>query len=458
MTQHDIKIKNKPAQPELLMPAGNLQKLKFAIAYGADAVYAGVPVFSLRARENGFKMDSIQAAIEFTHQQGKKIYLTMNIYAHNRKVDKFMEMFQAMRELQPDGFIMTDPGVIQLSLQAYPETVIHLSTQANATNWATIKFWRDLGVRRIILPRELTIEEIADIHARVPDIELESFVHGAICIAYSGRCLISNYLNLRDANQGTCTNSCRWEYQLAVDKQSLVATEQLPENSSDYQPLAGEYRLKEATPPERRYADAEYDIDEDEHGTYIMNSKDLCAIELLSDLRDAGVCSFKVEGRNKSLYYAAITTRAYRRAIDDMVANRPFDPANFMELVSTSNRTFTTGFLRRNPGFSAINYNDGDSLATTHQFAGVVIDYNPANGLATIIAKNRLSVGDELEWIHPSQTAFATIEFISKSNGESVTEAHGGLEYQIPTPFAPNEFTLIRQALPTRATTDERKI
>ncbi|MBN2013119.1 U32 family peptidase C-terminal domain-containing protein [candidate division KSB1 bacterium] len=445
-------------RPELLMPAGNFQKLKFAIAYGADAVYAGVPVFSLRARENGFKRDAIRAAIEYTHKQGKQIYLTMNIYAHNRKVDKFMEMFHEMADMQPDGFIMTDPGLIQLSLQARPETVIHLSTQANATNWATVKFWRDLGVRRIILPRELTIEEIADTRSRVPDIELESFVHGAICISYSGRCLISNYLNLRDANQGTCTNSCRWQYQLAVEQGSLLDTENLPENGEVYKPLQENYRLKEANPHEGRYADAEYEIDEDEHGTYIMNSKDLCAIELLSELRAAGVCSFKVEGRNKSLYYAAITARAYRRAIDDLIAGRSFDSNNFKELASTSNRTFTSGFLKRNPRHTAINYDDGDSLPTTHRFAGIVIDYNPSTGRATVIVKNRLQLGDTVEWIHPHQNVTITIDAISKSNGESVTEAHGGLEYQIPSPFEPDEYTLLRQPLAMNTTIAERTL
>lgn len=433
--------------PELLAPAGNFSKLKFAIAYGADAVYAGVPVFSLRARENGFKRADVAAAIDYCHQRKRRIYLTMNIYAHNRKVDRFMEMFREMADLQPDGFIMTDPGLIHLALKSRPDTVIHLSTQANATNWATIQFWRNLGVRRIILPRELTLDEIAEIHEQVPDVELEAFVHGAICIAYSGRCLISNYLNYRDANQGTCTNSCRWQYQLAVEKGSLLEAEQLLPEDDSYELLPDRYVLKEAAPPERRQSNAHYRIDEDEYGTYIMNSKDLCAIELLPAMRKAGVCSFKIEGRNKSLYYAAVTTRAYRQAIDNMMAAKPFDRQLFMELASTSNRTFTTGFLRRNPKHLAINYDDGDSLPSTHRFAGVVTDYHPSTGLATVVVKNRLKIGDVVEWIQPQRTVRATIEKLLDEKGHEVTTAHGGLTYQCEAPFEPDEFTLLRQPL-----------
>jgi putative protease len=220
---------------ELLMPAGSLEKLKYAFHYGADAVYAGVPIFSLRARENDFNKQQIKEAIEYSHSLGKKIYLTMNIFAHNSKVDRFLDSFCEMAALGPDAFIMSDVGLINKAMKLRPNMPIHLSTQANVTNWTAVEYWRDLGVRRVILSRELSLKEIALMSQKVPDIELESFVHGAICIAYSGRCLISNYINHRDANQGTCTNSCRWDYSLAVDKGSLVEAEkERPNGKKEY--------------------------------------------------------------------------------------------------------------------------------------------------------------------------------------------------------------------------------
>ena len=433
--------------PELLMPAGNFEKLKFAFKYGADAVYAGVPIFSLRARENDFTKDTIKEAIEYTHKLGKRIYLTMNIYAHNRKVDRFLDAFLEMADLGPDGFIMTDPGLIHKSLKARPNSVIHLSTQANSTNWATVEFWRDLGLKRIILPRELTIAEMAMIHDKVPDIELEAFVHGAVCIAYSGRCLISNYLNHRDANQGTCTNSCRWQYSLAVDKQSLLDAEKDFVNDEEYHPLVANYTLSEMEESEKRFVKEQFEIDEDQHGTYIMNSKDLCAVELLKELNDAGISSFKVEGRSKSIYYVATTARAYRRATDDLLAERPFNPDNLRELVSTSNRTLITGFMRKNPKEYAINYEDGTSQPLTHRFAGMVQNYNPRSGIVDLNFKNKVQLGDTLEWITPDKTVSQKVEYLAKPTGERVDVAHGGLLYQTTAPFEPDEFTLVRLVL-----------
>jgi len=217
-------MKNKNI-PELLSPAGNFQKLKYAFAYGADAVYAGVPKFSLRTRENDFNEKSLQSGIEYAHELNKKIYLTLNIFAHNTKINSFLKELEKVIQWHPDGLIMADPGLVNIALKKYPEIPIHLSTQANVTNWTTVMFWRDLGVKRIILSRELSIKEIREIHENVPDIELECFVHGAICIAYSGRCLITNYMNHRDANQGTCTNSCRWQYTVEEDTGSLLEHE-----------------------------------------------------------------------------------------------------------------------------------------------------------------------------------------------------------------------------------------
>ena len=353
--------------PELLMPAGDLEKLKFAFAYGADAVYAGVPIFSLRARENGFNSETIAKGIEYAHSLGKRLYLTMNIYPHNNKIDGFLDSFCKMYDLNPDGFIMSDVGVIKKALELRPDAVIHLSTQANACNWATVEFWKNIGVKRIILSRELSIKEIAEIREHVPDIELEAFVHGAICISYSGRCLISNYLNFRDSNQGTCTNSCRWHYKLGLERKSIKDVEnELARFDQDsyYSPLTADYYVKEEKREEERFP-----IDEDEHGTYLMNSKDLCAIEFLPELQNAGVCSFKVEGRTKSIYYLAITTRAYRRAIDDLINGKPFNKDNLLELYATSNRTLTCGFLARPPREYGENFCDGESLPLTHKFA-----------------------------------------------------------------------------------------
>ncbi len=440
-------MNHKFSSPELLMPAGNFEKLKFAFAYGADAVYAGVPVFSLRARENGFNKETIRQAIEYSHKLEKQIYLTMNIYAHNIKIERFLDSFCEMSDLGPDAFIMTDPGLINKALKLRPDSVIHLSTQANATNWATIEFWRDIGVKRIILPRELSIQEMATITEKVPGIELEAFVHGAICIAYSGRCLISNYINHRDANQGTCTNSCRWEYSLSVDKGSLRASEVSYSAKTDYQPLVGKYNISEAGKAEATFIKEQFEIDEDEHGTYLMNSKDLCAVELLKDLHDAGICSFKVEGRSKSIYYVSIVARAYRRSIDDLIAGKPFNPDNLRELVSTSNRTMMTGFMKKRPNEYGENFEDGASLPLTHRFGGVVREYDAATGTALVDFKNRVEVGETLEWVTPAKTEEMTLESIETLRGESTTVGHGGMQYHIPVPFEPDPFTLIRQKI-----------
>jgi putative protease len=429
------------------MPAGNFEKLRYAFAYGADAVYAGVPVFSLRARENDFNKNTIADAIQYSRERGRKIYLTMNIYAHNIKVERFLDTFSELADMQPDGFIMTDVGLIHKALKLRPDTIVHLSTQANATNWTAVEFWRDLGVKRIILPRELSIREIHTIHRKVPDIELEAFVHGAICIAYSGRCLISNYLNHRDANQGTCTNSCRWEYAMSVDKGSLVDSESGKPERDDYQPLTGNYNLIEPSRAEQNYLDARFEIDEDEYGTYLMNSKDLCAVELLQELSEAGVVSFKVEGRSKSIYYLSVVTRAYRRAIDDIAAGRPFDTDNLKELVSTSNRTMMTGFFKKRPDEYGENFEDGDSLPLTHRFAGVVHDYSPESGRALVDVKNRFETGDVLEWITPDRTIALPVTEIVKQDGAAVDVAHAGLRYQLPVPFIPDDYTIIRQVL-----------
>jgi U32 family peptidase len=436
-------MSNQYTAPELLMPAGDIEKLKYAFAYGADAVYAGVPMFSLRARENSFTLDSIAESISYAHSSGKRIYLTMNIYAHNSKINTFLDVFCRLADLGPDGFIMSDVGLIAKTLKLRPGTAIHLSTQANATNWTAVEFYRDLGLRRIILCRELSLKEIAVIHEKVPDIELEAFVHGAICVAYSGRCLISNYLNYRDANQGTCANSCRWQYRLMREKESITEVEQAQiSGQTSYVPLTGGYCVTEAKRPGERFA-----IDEDEHGTYLMNSKDLCAIEILKEMRDAGVCSFKVEGRTKSVYYIATIARAYRRAIDDLAAGKPFNKANLRDVMSTSSRTLMTGFYLRRPQECGENFDDGDSLPLTHRFAGIVKEYDETNNLAWVETKGKIERGDVLEWITPTETVPATVQWLLDKDGLETNAVSGGLGCFISSPVGVNGVALLRKQI-----------
>ena len=266
------------------MPAGSLEKMNWAFRYGADAVYAGVPLLSLRARENEFNLADLQAGIEKARTEGKKFYLTANIFARNLKLKSFRIQLDAWARLKPDAMIMSDPGLISIAKEQHPDIPIHLSVQANCMNWESVRFWQKIGVSRVILSRELRLNEIKEIRDRVPDIELEAFVHGSICIAYSGRCLLSHYMSYRDANQGVCDNSCRYPYRLFAGDTDLKT----------------EFFLQDLRAPDELYP-----IEEDSHGTYIMNSKDLCLIEHLKEIKEAGVCSFKVEGRTKSEFYAA---------------------------------------------------------------------------------------------------------------------------------------------------------
>lgn len=435
------------ATPEILSPAGDMEKLKTALAFGADAVYAGIPKFSLRTRETGFTADNIAEAVEYTHRQGKKIYLTLNIFPHNLKVDAFLRELDTVVPLGPDALIMADPGMIALTRRRYPDMPVHLSTQANTVNWATAAFWRDLGVRRIILSRELRLEEIAEMHEKVPDIELEAFVHGAICIAYSGRCLISNYLHFRDANQGTCTNSCRWQYKLAYERGSLLDVEREQTTFEYGAPPPEGFYVQESYRPEERFP-----LTEDEHGTYLMNAKDLCAVELIPQLLDSGAVSLKIEGRTKSAYYTAVTARAYRRALDDHLAGCPFDPGNLRDLMRLSNRTYTSGFYTRNPRQYGENFEDGYSAGTGAPVVGVVRDFDPASSLALIEVKNRFASGDRLTLITPERDIPLTVAEIRDTEGRQKDAAHGGAENVcIPLPEDPGAYAFLRREPGTRA-------
>lgn len=396
--------------PELLAPAGDPEKLRYALAYGADAVYAGVPKFSLRARENGFKDASLKEAIETTHKLGKKIYITANILPQNRKVDSFKKSLAFYAEAAPDGFIMSDPGLVGFALKEFPQIPIHLSVQTNTMNWSSVEFWYDLGVKRVILSRELSLEEIHEIHERVPGMELEAFVHGSICIAYSGRCLLSNYFNHRDANQGTCTNSCRWEYNVHQEGGS----------PSSRNPLNGDYFIEETGRPGEMMP-----IDEDEHGTYIMNSKDLRAIEFLKELRDAGVISFKIEGRSKSIYYLSRVTNAYREAVDDLTRNQSFNPELLEEVNKTANRGFTSAFFISKSNRDTETFDSPRGADPSQVFGGQVLDLR-ADGMMEVEIKNRMEVGDEVEYFSPKGQYRFRIKAMQDKKGAAISAAHGG--------------------------------
>lgn len=332
-----------PFRPELLSPAGTLKSMRYAFAYGADAVYAGQPRYSLRVRNNEFDHANLKLGIDEAHAQGKKFYVVVNIAPHNAKLKTFLKDLQPVVDMQPDALIMSDPGLIMLVREHFPQQVIHLSVQANAVNWASVEFWRRMGVSRAILSRELSLEEISEIREQVPEMELEVFVHGALCMAYSGRCLLSGYLNHRDPNQGTCTNACRWEYKTHEGKEDELGNivhvhEPIPVVQVD--PNAPEATLGHGTPTdqvmllEETNRPGEYmEAFEDEHGTYIMNSKDLRAVQHVERLTQMGVHSLKIEGRTKSHYYVARTAQVYRKAIDDAVAGKPFDKTLMLSLI-----------------------------------------------------------------------------------------------------------------------------
>ncbi|PIQ97446.1 MAG: U32 family peptidase [Nitrospinae bacterium CG11_big_fil_rev_8_21_14_0_20_56_8] len=400
---------------ELLSPAGSPEKLRYALAYGADAVYAGIPRFSLRARQNGFRDESLRQAIAYAHGLGKKIYITANILPPNRKIGSFQKSLATYAEAGADAFIMSDPGLIRFALREFPQVPVHLSVQTNTMNWMTVAFWHDLGVRRTILSRELSLEEIREIHEKVPGMELEAFVHGSICIAYSGRCLLSNYFNHRDANQGTCTNSCRWDYNI------YKAEDAAPHPpAGSLLPAEGEFYIEETSRPGQLMP-----IDEDEHGTYIMNSRDLRAMEWLTDLRGAGVLSFKIEGRSKSVYYLSRVTRAYRRAMDDLAAGRPLDPSNLEETDKTANRGFTSAFLVSSANRATERFDSPQEDRLPQTFAGQVVGQR-SGGWMEVEIKNQVRAGDTLEYLSPARQHRFILEEMENARGVPLDIAHGG--------------------------------
>ncbi|MFA6991865.1 MAG: U32 family peptidase C-terminal domain-containing protein [Candidatus Gracilibacteria bacterium] len=384
-------------KPELLVPAGNLDKLKIGLMYGADAFYLGMPSFSMRSRINNFTQDSLLEGIELVRKARKKFYITVNIYPRGNKVDAFKKHIKFLKDtIKPDALIVADPGIFEMIKEYYPKAEIHMSVQANVLNYRAVKFWLNQGASRIILPRELMLSEIKEIHKEVPKMELEFFVHGAICMAYSGRCLLSNYMTGRDSNQGICAHSCRWKYK--VHQEVVLEEEMRP----------GEYMA----------------IEEDEHGTYIMNSKDMCLLPFLKDLADAGICSFKVEGRNKTEYYLATITRAYRRAIDDMMVGKKFNPDLLKEVYKTANRGFIAGFLEGFPGSDSIYYKDSAPQETA-KFVGIVKEYK-GKDLYLVDVRNRFDVGQEIEVMEPKKDSKMKVSKMFDLEGNEIESIHGG--------------------------------
>jgi len=437
---------------ELLAPAGTIKNMRYALAFGADAVYAGQPRYSLRVRNNDFQLENLKAGIDETHALGRKFFIASNLLPHNNKLKRYLEHMQPVINMGPDALIMADPGLIMMVRERWPEVPVHLSVQANTMNWAAVRFWQSVGISRIILSREMSLNEVEEIRQRCPDMELEVFVHGALCIAYSGRCLLSGYFNHRDANQGACTNACRWEYSMESVAEDIsgdiIPTKTMDglmaqpfTGNMDRHPLADQaYTLTESNRPDDRMP-----ILEDEHGTYIMNSKDLRAVQHVERLVEIGVDSLKIEGRTKSHYYVARTTQVYRQAIDDALAGRLFDQTLMVQLDALANRGYTDGFYTRKRSSASQNYETGSSRFDVQRFAGEVAGYDTDNRLAEVVVKNRFSVGDEIELINPDGNRMFRLESIHDArSGRPMDVAPGsGHQVRIPVPVRPDAHALL---------------
>ena len=423
------------AKPELLAPAGTLKNMRYAFAYGADAVYAGQPRYSLRVRNNEFDHANLALGIQEAQAQGKRFYVEVNIAPHNAKLKTFLKDLEPVIAMGPDALIMSDPGLIMLVQRHFPQMPIHLSVQANTVNWASVEFWQEQGLSRIILSRELSLEEIAEIRQQVPGMELEVFVHGALCMAYSGRCLLSGYMNKRDANQGSCTNACRWKYK-AQDATENAAGDIVQLFEPTTEPTLGlgaptdqVFLLQEANRPDELMP-----AFEDEHGTYIMNAKDLRAVQHVGRLTQMGVHSLKIEGRTKSHFYCARTTQVYRRAIDDAAAGREFDRSLMNDLESLAQRGYTEGFLRRHVHDEYQNYQNGSSVSERQQFVGELTGER-RDRLAEVKVKNRFALGDHMELMTPKGNFHFDLHQMQNAKGEAIEVAPGdGHTVYLPIP------------------------
>lgn len=378
-------------KPELLAPAGNMEKLKMALLYGADAVYLGGKAFGLRAFGGNFTNEELQEAVDFAHKLGKKIYVTVNIFPHNSDIAKLPAYLTFLNEIKVDAILVADLGVFTLAKEYAPDVELHISTQANNTNWAAVNAWAELGASRVVLAREMSLEEIKEIREKC-SVELEMFVHGAMCISYSGRCLMSNYLTGRDANRGSCAQPCRWNYALVEEKRP------------------GQY----------------FPVLEDERGTYIFNSKDMCLLPYLPDVIASGVDSLKIEGRMKSVHYAASVVKAYREAIDSYFASQEqFEIKKewVEELDKVSHRAYTTGFYYGRPTEKDQIYGTS-SYTQTSDFVGLVLDYDEKTGFATVEQRNNMKVGQEIEIFQPHLAGYRQIlQEMYNDEGEAIQVA-----------------------------------
>ena len=444
-------------RPELLSPAGTLKAMRYAFAYGADAVYAGMPRYSLRVRNNEFDLPTLALGIKEAHALGKKLYCVLNSAPHNAKLETLIDDIAEVVALGPDALIVSDPGVIHLIRQHFPQVELHLSVQANTVNWAAVQFWAQNGIARVILSRELALDEIEQIRSKVPQMELEVFVHGALCMAYSGRCLLSGYMDKRDPNQGTCTNACRWPYQVttatendvgqfvpAVDATAPAAQPEVALSLHQHAPVDDIILLSDPQKPGEQMP-----AFEDEHGTYIMNSKDLRAIQHVDRLTRAKVHSLKIEGRTKSFYYAARTAQIYRHAIEDAVAGRPFNPQLLTELDGLASRGYTEGFLRRHiPIHELQNYEKSASSSDQQQFVGEVTGIDADTGRAWVEVKNQFNVGDMLVLMAPSGNRQICLQQLWNSKGEQIQRAPGAghrVQIELPAGMAADYVLIIRE-------------
>lgn len=401
-------------KPELLAPVGNMEKLKMALAYGADAVYFGGKAFGLRAFSGNFSDEQLKEAVQYTHKQGKKAYVTVNAFPHNEDLPNLPDYLKFLRQISADAVIIADLGVYRILRDTVPDLPFHVSTQANSTNWSTVAMWEELGAERVVLAREVSLNDIRQIRQK-NSLELEAFVHGAMCISYSGRCLLSNYFTGRDANRGACAQACRWKYSLVEETRP------------------GEY----------------YPIAEDELGTYIFNSKDLCLLPYMGELIDAGIDSFKVEGRMKSVHYVATVMQVYRQAMDAYLADPKgftIDPVWLQELQKVSHREYTTGFYYHKADASDQIYGSS-SYWQTHDFVGLVRQYDAKTGWAVVEQRNNMKVGQEIEVLSPGGKPFTQIITEMKNEeGEAIdTAPHPQQIVTMPLAQAVEPFAMLRR-------------
>ena len=405
---------------EVLSPAGNMDKLKMAIRYGADAVYCAGQSFGLRASSSNFSNEELKEAVEFVHSHGKKIYVTCNIIPHNEDLVGLEDYLKFLESIKVDAIIVADLGIFLLAKRVAPNLERHVSTQANTTNYLTTEFWKEQGATRVVVAREVSIADIKTMK-EAADIEIEAFVHGAMCISYSGRCLLSNYFTTRDANRGQCTQACRWKYSLVEENRP------------------GEY----------------YPIEEDQHGTYIFNSKDLCLLKYIPDLVEAGVYSLKIEGRMKSVHYAATVTKVYREAVDSYLADPEHyevKPEWIEELEKISHRPYTEGFSVEKPDETAQNYGQS-SNTQTHDFIGLVEGYNVEEGYAYLEQRNNFKVGDEVEFCQPhGELVHHVITKMTDEEGNEITVApHPQMKVRLYIDTPLEEYAMMRRRCKVKA-------